>query len=146
LVPAGSIVSLPDGKTVKLEQDSTIINIKEKEILVRNDELWGSDRQALDTLNQQVIELKNDQVLSGKQLELQKQAIDLEKQKGDLEHQRAEFYKEQLETVSKVNKDTINQLNELVKTSQPSFFSRVVNTCGWVGGVLAIGLIIGLAL
>jgi hypothetical protein len=139
LIPSGSKVIKPDGTTIILQEDSTIINGKEKEILVRNDELWQSDKDLINAQSSQISELNKKSELDGREIELRKQET-------NLANQRAEFYKEQLDYKSKIDQDAIDKLQQVIKETKPSVISNIVSKGGWVGLLVTIGIIIGIAL
>ena len=139
LVPSGSKIIKPDGTVVVLQEDSTIINGKEKEILVRNDELWQADKELIDAQVSQISELN-------KKSELDAREIELRKQETNLANHRAEFYKEQLDYKSKIDQDAIDKLQQVIKETKPSTVDNIVSKGGWVGLLITIGIIIGIAL
>lgn len=139
LIPTGSKVIKPDGAVLVLKEDSTIINGKEKETLVRNDELWQIDKDLIETQTSQISELN-------KKSELDDREIELRKQETVLANQRAEFYKEQLEYKTKIDQDAIDKLQQVIKETKPSTIDTIISKGGWVGLLITIGIIIGIAL
>lgn len=139
-LPAGSRVTSPDGGLiVVLKEPLTCISPGEKEIFVRNDDLWQVDKETIVELKGKIVDLERKGTLDDQEMELVKQRAELEKQ-------RAEFYKEQMAFKDQVHKDTVDALKEQVKVSQPSTLDKVAEKGGWIGLLVTIGIIIGLAL
>ena len=137
VLPAGTKLILPDGTEKVLEQESTIINIEEKTILVRNDELWESDQDKIIALQNQITELENSKSISQEEIQLIRDRLDLEKE-------RSAFYKEQMETIKKNGEDTQKQLLEIIKEAKPSVASKVSAKVGWSAFLLTLGCLLAL--
>jgi hypothetical protein len=114
-----------------LDKGGTIIDDSEKEILVRNDDLWANDKEKLALLNLKTNELE-------KMVSLNTREIQLERDRADLEQKRAEFYKEQMEFKDKMNKDILDKTNKLIEQTKPSFVENFISKYG-----IAVGIIIG---
>ena len=114
-----------------MDKGGTYIDDAEKEILVRNDDLWANDKEKLILLNSKIAELE-------KQTSLNTREIQLERDRADLEQKRAEFYKEQMEFKDKMNKDILDKTNKLIEQSKPSWFEDFMSKYG-----IAVGIIIG---
>ena len=130
---------MSDGTEIVLPEERTLINPKEKEILVRNDDLWQVDQQTIQALQEKIAQLEGTGGIDAREIELLKRQLELEKE-------RSAFYKEQLEVTVKISKETQEKLLAVIKETKPSIFQEIVNKGGWVGLLLAIGVILGLAL
>lgn len=137
--PTGSKVTTPSGITKVYDGPVTCINEEEKEILVRNDDLWQVDKDTIVELRDKIQNLERKGALDDQELEIQKSRIDLEKQRSD-------FYKEQIAFKDQIHKDTVTALKEQIEVSKPSAVDKVIQKGGWVGLLISIGIIIGLAL
>ena len=137
VLPAGTKLTFPDGTEKVLEQESTIISIEEKTILVRNDELWESDQGRIVALQNQIAELENSKSISQEEIQLVKDRLELEKE-------RSAFYKEQMEVIKKNGEDTQRQLLEIIKEAKPSTASKVSAKVGWSAFLIALGFILAL--
>lgn len=138
-LPAGTKCAPPNGNGIEILSDSTLINQEEKEILVRNDDLWEVDKENLKQLNEENNELRKVGTVDQKE-------IALERERANFEKHRAEFYKEMLLVQQDLNKQNIDTLSKIAKENKPSVIQELVNKGGWVGILVTIGLIIGIAL
>ena len=130
---------MSDGTEIVLPEERTLIGLKEKEVLVRNDDLWQVDQQTILALQEKIRQLEGTGGIDAREIDLLKRQLELERE-------RSAFYKEQLEVTVKISKETQEKLMAVIKETKPSIFQEIVNKGGWVGLLLAIGVILGLAL
>jgi len=139
ILPPGTRIIMSDGTEIVLPEERTLIGLKEKEVLVRNDDLWQVDQQTILALQEKIRQLEGTGGIDAREIDLLKRQLELERE-------RSAFYKEQLEVTVKISKETQEKLMAVIKETKPSIFQEIVNKGGWVGLLLAIGVILGLAL